>query len=486
MATVIDSLLVKIGLTSDKFKKEAHDVVKNVEEISKAETKAQQKNTETLTKETAKRKKITQKTQKENEQSRKKEVADNKKALETQNKDTEEAVKQQTKAAETSLSIPGMIAKRFAPAYIAYKALGMGKELAETSSSVYRLSHSLADSSEEVRTWMESLNLVGGNADEAKNNIIDLQSKLDRFHLYGEGAKELSNVFGNMGVNLYNASGQAKSALEMMEDIGKYVRENPDHLPQNLLATRVAPAGVTSDMFYSMLTQNEQRKQTAKANAKRFQDEEKANQKAIETVKDVWSTGKSFLGKGFGSVTESLFGTKTVSELLEESGSKWGVPSSILKAVGKAESNLNVNTPPSSAGATGFMQIMPKTFAGFGGTDINDPSQQADVSAHLLRNLYDKYGSWEKAVAAYNWKGESTKFGDDLDWKSRLPSETSRYIENVNRYSGGALTQQGNSSTNTTHIQVDKITVNTQATDSKGIARDLSKDLVQQANRGMQ
>lgn len=489
MATVIDSLIVKIGLTSDKFKKQATEVVKGVEEVSKAETKAQQKNTETLAKETGKRKKITQKTQKENEQSRKKEIADNKKALETQNKDTEEAVRQQTKAAESSMSIPGMIAKRFAPAYIAYKALGMGKELAETSSSVYRLSHSLADSSEEVRTWMEALNLVGGNADEAKNNIVDLQSKLDKFHLYGEGVKELSNVFGNMGVSLYNASGQAKSALEIMEDIGKYVRDNPDHLPQNLLASRVAPAGVTQDMFYLM--RNEQRDQimgSAEILAKRFQDEEKANQKAVETAKDILSTGKSYLGKATGAVTEFFSGTPgvmnqqnvgMVSRGISKVSKELGVSEAELKAIAQNESSGGLNVNHSRSDVFGPMGLLESGAAkDYGVTKYSSYEDQIRAAGKHYLRLKNKFGSAEAAAAAYNeGEGNYQKYGVN---NPETTEYVARFKKNLESF------RSSPNASNVTNMQIDKITVNTQATDSKGIARDLSKDLVQQVNRGMQ
>jgi soluble lytic murein transglycosylase-like protein len=36
------------------------------------------------------------------------------------------------------------------------------------------------------------------------------------------------------------------------------------------------------------------------------------------------------------------------------------------------------------------------------GVDINDPQQNLEGGARYLRAMYDKFGSWKLALAAYN------------------------------------------------------------------------------------
>ena len=52
-------------------------------------------------------------------------------------------------------------------------------------------------------------------------------------------------------------------------------------------------------------------------------------------------------------------------------------------------------------GATGLAQLMPETAENLG-VDIADPEDNLDGGARYLRMMYDKFGSWKLALAAYN------------------------------------------------------------------------------------
>ena len=56
----------------------------------------------------------------------------------------------------------------------------------------------------------------------------------------------------------------------------------------------------------------------------------------------------------------------------------------------------------SSAGAIGVMQLEPATAAQLG-VDPNDVNQNIQGGITYLKQLYQKYGSWDQALAAYNW-----------------------------------------------------------------------------------
>src|SRR5581483_7112868 len=76
------------------------------------------------------------------------------------------------------------------------------------------------------------------------------------------------------------------------------------------------------------------------------------------------------------------------------------LPPNLLSAVAQTDSGMDPNAV-SSAGAEGLMQLMPSTAASLG-VDPFDPGQAIDGAARLLSSLYQQFGSWPLAIAAYN------------------------------------------------------------------------------------
>lgn len=89
--------------------------------------------------------------------------------------------------------------------------------------------------------------------------------------------------------------------------------------------------------------------------------------------------------------------------LLEEAERQFGVPWDVLAAIMAIESGGNPNAH-SPQGAVGLMQIMPNYHAGraskYGG-NLWDPRTNIFTAADFLSELYRRYGSWDKAAAAY-------------------------------------------------------------------------------------
>lgn len=56
----------------------------------------------------------------------------------------------------------------------------------------------------------------------------------------------------------------------------------------------------------------------------------------------------------------------------------------------------------SRVGAVGIAQFMPATAADLG-IDPLDPNQAIQGAARYLRRLYNRFGNWTEALAAYNW-----------------------------------------------------------------------------------
>jgi cell wall-associated NlpC family hydrolase len=88
------------------------------------------------------------------------------------------------------------------------------------------------------------------------------------------------------------------------------------------------------------------------------------------------------------------------ADLFTAAGSRHGVDPALLAAVAKVESGFD-SAAVSSAGATGLMQFMPATARGLG-VDPADPASSVDGAARYLRQLTDRFGSPDLALAAYN------------------------------------------------------------------------------------
>ena len=77
-----------------------------------------------------------------------------------------------------------------------------------------------------------------------------------------------------------------------------------------------------------------------------------------------------------------------------------GIPEDLFLRLVQRESGWNP-TAVSTKGATGLAQLMPGT-AQLVSVDIHDPKQNLDGGARYLRMMYDRFGTWRLALAAYN------------------------------------------------------------------------------------
>jgi soluble lytic murein transglycosylase-like protein len=79
---------------------------------------------------------------------------------------------------------------------------------------------------------------------------------------------------------------------------------------------------------------------------------------------------------------------------------KHGVPEDLFLRLVQQESGWNPSAR-SNKGARGLAQLMPGTAAKLG-VDASDPIQNLEGGARYLRMMYNTFGSWQLALAAYN------------------------------------------------------------------------------------
>jgi soluble lytic murein transglycosylase-like protein len=85
---------------------------------------------------------------------------------------------------------------------------------------------------------------------------------------------------------------------------------------------------------------------------------------------------------------------------IAQAAAEQGLPTQLLEALVWTESGFRADAV-SHAGATGLTQLMPATAAGLG-VDPHDPVQNLQGGARFLRQMIDRFGSLDLALAAYN------------------------------------------------------------------------------------
>lgn len=149
---------------------------------------------------------------------------------------------------------------------------------------------------------------------------------------------------------------------------------------------------------------------------------------------------------GIGAAVLVGWGGKTVVDLSNASANEkryapdiaaaerqYGIPAGLLHRLIKQESafrtDIITGKKRSPVGAMGIAQFMPATAREeLGSTSAAlDPERAIPGAARYLKKLHGIAGTWEKAVAAYNWGiGNVTRKG-----LAAAPRETREYVRKV-------------------------------------------------------
>lgn len=116
-----------------------------------------------------------------------------------------------------------------------------------------------------------------------------------------------------------------------------------------------------------------------------------------------------------------------VQEIIRSTAGSLNVPVDIALAVARTESNFS-QAAISPKGAIGVMQLMPAT-----AKDLNvnpyDLMQNIEGGIRYLAKMFQMFGTWDKALAAYN-------AGPGNISKGIMPKETENYVAKVLSYVG--------------------------------------------------
>lgn len=142
-------------------------------------------------------------------------------------------------------------------------------------------------------------------------------------------------------------------------------------------------------------------------------------EQGAEVVEEI----KAVLPGAFGRSVTSGKGAAYYDEI-ESIGASYGLPVNMLSRVAYQESRFNETAKNAGSGALGMFQIVPRWHPT---AEPLNWRKAADYAAGYLTQLKRQFGTWSKALAAYNWgPGNVSKYG-----LSRAPTETDNYYKQI-------------------------------------------------------
>lgn len=150
------------------------------------------------------------------------------------------------------------------------------------------------------------------------------------------------------------------------------------------------------------------------------------------------------LGVGF---FQKMIYPQKFSDSVSKYSADYSVPEHLVYAVIYTESKFDPDAV-SNVGAKGLMQLMPDTLSWLSrlmGEEerlelIFDPDTNIRYGTYYLRHLYDRFGSWDTALAAYNaghgrvagWLKDKKYSDDGINLKEIPIEETRNFVKRVN------------------------------------------------------
>lgn len=200
------------------------------------------------------------------------------------------------------------------------------------------------------------------------------------------------------------------------------------------------------------------------------------------------------LGKAFDDflVKHKPKGRAAYESVIQRAAASNNIPPHILAGVLNTESGFDPAAVNAKSGARGIAQLMPQYFPNAG---VNPDDDIRTAAAYLADLEKQAGGDWGKALQMYNAGPSRVKNSADYGGTgSPLKPETLDYPGKVLDYPMDAEPTPGAQSGatyNKTDVQIDSITVQTQAKDAEGVAEGMDgavkrKLMASHAEQGMQ
>lgn len=131
---------------------------------------------------------------------------------------------------------------------------------------------------------------------------------------------------------------------------------------------------------------------------------------------------------GYRTISHRHMQSVDITPMIMKYAEKYQLDPWLLRGIIEVESAFRPSAT-SCVGAGGLMQLMPATASHLGCNNRFDPEQNIAAGARYIRQMYDKFGSYTLAIAAYNaGPGNVQKHGGIPPF-----AETQNYVRKVTR-----------------------------------------------------
>ncbi len=468
MATVIDSLLVTLGLDASSF------------------TQGQKEATESL-----------KKTENESNATAKRMEASGKQAGSFFSKIKDEVI---------GLGV----------AFLGFQAIkSFAVQITNADAATGRLSKNLKMSAQDLSMWEGAVKRAGGTAGDMDASLASIMKSVESMRFQGTASPDVMAALARTGIDpikyLSAATPMTERLMMVHDKLSKMTASDAQYWGQQL--------GFT-EKTVNLLIMNRSELEGI-LNLQREQNKLSKEDVTIATQRQKAWQDLSTTVSGFGRVvlndlTPPLVDVLKILDMIVKGWRLiWDLPliltgtekhptgsaaartatgriggNNMLSLVQKLEGSGNNSVSPK--GAIGRNQIMPATARqyGFDPSRLYEPAYNDQVAMTILADLKSRYGNDTDAIlVAYNaGPGAANRFQRAGDNPSVLPMETQKYLAHAHALGAGG---GGSSRTSTAETNINTINVNApHATDADGIAKDMQSslrryDLSFQANSGL-
>lgn len=179
---------------------------------------------------------------------------------------------------------------------------------------------------------------------------------------------------------------------------------------------------------------------------------------------------------GMGRAGGGTVGAGAYSGTIKAAAAKYGIPEDVLTGLLRTESGFNPNAVNARTGARGIAQIMPATGKELGVNPGQDANADINAAAKYLAQL--KAGGMKKGITdpnmamAYAVDAYHTGEGNIARGKN-IGAESMAYSGKVLAGTASAGVNKPWMGGGSSNVQIDQITIHTQATDARGIADNI-------------
>lgn len=260
------------------------------------------------------------------------------------------------------------------------------------------------------------IKVIAGLIDQAKNVA---KTALDVWNADGVVAKAKAtwNGLANAGTLAVETFVSGASAIQSAMDGVSAVWDSASTKTDKLTEANLAIAEAAKQSAAGLRTNTKEADENAKAKEKAAKETEKLN-KQLQVNAKVQSNAAKY---NFAGIED-----------------QYQLPKGLLSAINMQESRGNANAigPMTKYGqAKGGFQFLDGTAKRFGliGNAVFDTGKSAEAAAKYFQFLYQKFGTWEKAISAYHAGEGNVERGTGLGPINR------EYVKNVLGYMDAAL-----------------------------------------------